>query len=39
MGAERATFLSDAEGRVAHVWEKVKGSGHAEADLEAARAL
>lgn len=39
MGVERATFLIDAEGRIAHVWEKVKVGGHAEAVLEAARAL
>ncbi|HWT64171.1 MAG TPA: thioredoxin-dependent thiol peroxidase [Ochrobactrum sp.] len=39
MGVERATFLIDAEGRIAHVWEKVKVAGHAEAVLEAARAL
>jgi len=39
MGVERATFLIDAEGRVAHVWEKVKVAGHAETVLEAARAL
>ncbi len=39
MGVERATFLIDAEGRVAHVWEKVKVAGHAEAVLDAARAL
>lgn len=39
MGVERATFLIDAEGRIAHVWEKVKVAGHAEAVLEASRAL
>ncbi|MBO1039236.1 thioredoxin-dependent thiol peroxidase [Brucella pituitosa] len=39
MGVERATFLIDAEGRIAHVWEKVKVAGHAEAVLDAARAL
>ncbi|KAA9361412.1 peroxiredoxin [Ochrobactrum quorumnocens] len=39
MGVERATFLIDAEGRIAHMWEKVKVAGHAEAVLEAARAL
>ncbi|TCQ82825.1 peroxiredoxin Q/BCP [Ochrobactrum sp. BH3] len=39
MGVERATFLIDAEGRIAHVWEKVKVAGHAEAVLEAAHAL
>ena len=39
MGVERATFLIDADGRVAHVWEKVKVAGHAQAVLKAARAL
>lgn len=39
MGIERATFLIDAEGRVAKVWRKVKVPGHVEAVLEAARAL
>ena len=39
MGVERATFLVDAEGRIARIWRKVKVAGHAEAVLEAARAL
>ena len=39
MGVERATFLVDREGRVARVWRKVSVKGHAEAVLEAARAL
>ncbi|ASV85391.1 redoxin family protein [Ochrobactrum quorumnocens] len=39
MGVERATFLIDVEGRIAHVWEKVKVAGHAEVVLEVARAL
>lgn len=39
MGIERATFLIDAEGKVAHVWRNVKVAGHAEAVLDAARAL
>ncbi|MFC7064948.1 peroxiredoxin [Brucella rhizosphaerae] len=39
MGVERATFLIDADVRIAHIWEKVKVAGHAEAVLEAARAL
>lgn len=39
MGIERATFLIDAEGRIARIWRKVKVPGHAEAVLEAARAL
>jgi len=39
MGVERTTFLIDAEGRVAKVWRKVKVPGHAEAVLEAAKAV
>jgi len=39
MGIERSTFLIDAEGRIAQVWRKVKVPGHAEAVLEAAKAL
>ncbi|GGF53793.1 peroxiredoxin Q/BCP [Mameliella alba] len=39
MGIERSTFLVDAEGRIAQEWRKVKVPGHAEAVLEAARAL
>ncbi|WP_296818861.1 thioredoxin-dependent thiol peroxidase [Brevundimonas sp.] len=39
MGIERATFLIDAEGRVARVWRKVSVKGHAAEVLEAARAL
>ncbi len=39
MGIERATFLIDAEGKVARVWRKVKVPGHAAEVLEAAKAL
>ncbi|MEM8787237.1 MAG: thioredoxin-dependent thiol peroxidase [Pseudomonadota bacterium] len=39
MGIERATFLIDAEGRIAQIWRKVKVPGHAEAVLEVAKAL
>jgi thioredoxin-dependent peroxiredoxin len=39
MGIERATFLIDGTGRVAQVWPKVSVKGHADAVLEAARAL
>jgi len=35
MGMERATFLIDEEGRIAHIWRKVKVKGHAEAVLKA----
>ena len=34
-GIQRATFLVDAEGRVAQVWPKVKPEGHAEEVLRA----
>lgn len=39
MGIERATFLIDADGRIARIWRKVKVAGHAEEVLAAARAL
>jgi peroxiredoxin Q/BCP len=39
MGMERATFLIDAEGRVARIWRKVKVPGHAGEVLKAAKAL
>jgi thioredoxin-dependent peroxiredoxin len=39
MGILRVTFLIDANGRIAHIWPKVKVEGHAEEVLEAARAL
>ena len=39
MGVERTTMLLDGEGRIARIWPKVKVPGHAEAVLEAARAL
>ena len=39
MGIERATFLIAADGTVAQVWRKVKVTGHAEAVLEAVKAL
>lgn len=39
MGIERATFLIDAEGRIAQIWRKVKVPGHAEAVLSAVEAL
>ena len=41
MGIQRATFLVDPEGRIAHVWPKVKALGHAAdvlATLDAIRA-
>jgi peroxiredoxin Q/BCP len=39
MGIERATFLIDAAGRIAHVWRKVKVPGHATEVLAAAKAI
>lgn len=39
MGIERSTFLIDANGMIAQEWRKVKVPGHAEAVLDAARAL
>ncbi len=39
MGMERTTFLVAADGAIAQVWRKVKVKGHAEAVLEAAKAL
>ena len=39
MGVERATFLVDAKGKLAGIWRKVKVTGHAEAVLEAVKAL
>ena len=38
-GIERATFLIGPDGKIAQVWRKVKVPGHAEAVLEAAKAL
>lgn len=39
MGIERATFLIGGDGRILQAWHKVKAKGHAEAVLEAAKAL
>lgn len=39
MGMVRTTYLIDAEGRIAQVWNKVKVKGHAEEVLAAAQAL
>lgn len=39
MGVERSTFLIDKDGTIAKAWRKVKVPGHAEAVLDAARAL
>ena len=39
MGVKRTTLLIGRDGRVAQVWENVKVPGHAEAVLDAAKAL
>ena len=39
MGVQRTTLLIGRDGRIAQVWENVKVPGHAEAVLEAAKAL
>ena len=39
MGIERSTFVIDGNGMIRHVWRKVKVPGHAEAVLEAVRAI
>lgn len=39
MGVERSTFLIGPDGRIAHVWRKVKVPGHAEEVLAAAKSL
>ncbi|MEM0908644.1 MAG: peroxiredoxin [Pseudomonadota bacterium] len=39
MGVERSTFLIDKDGNIAKAWRKVKVPGHAEAVLEAVKAL
>ena len=39
MGMVRTTYLVDAEGKIAQVWDKVKVKGHAEEVLAAAKAL
>jgi peroxiredoxin Q/BCP len=39
MGVERSTFVIDAQGRIAHVFAKVKPAGHAEAVARVVAAL
>lgn len=39
LGMVRTTYLVDAEGRIARVWDKVKVKGHAAEVLEAAKGL
>jgi peroxiredoxin Q/BCP len=39
MGIQRTTFLIDGSGKVVERWDKVKVPGHADAVLDAAKAL
>jgi thioredoxin-dependent peroxiredoxin len=39
MGIQRSTYLIDAEGKVAKVWQRVKVDGHDDQVLEAVKAL
>ena len=39
MGVERSTFIIDPQGKVAHVWRKVKVKGHVDAVLETLKSL
>lgn len=39
MGIQRATFLIDAQGKIARIWPKVKVPGHVQEVLEAAQGL
>jgi peroxiredoxin Q/BCP len=39
MGVVRTTFLIGRDGKIAHIWDKVRVKGHAQAVLAAARAL
>lgn len=39
LGIERSTFVVDREGKIAHVWRKVKVPGHVDEVLETVKAL
>jgi peroxiredoxin Q/BCP len=39
MGIERSTFVIDGQGVIRNAWRKVKVPGHADAVLEAVKAL
>jgi thioredoxin-dependent peroxiredoxin len=39
MGIERSTFLIDAQGKIAQIWNKVKVDGHTEEVMAALKAL
>lgn len=39
MGIERATYLIDTNGKISHMWRKVKVPGHVEEVLDAVKAM
>jgi peroxiredoxin Q/BCP len=39
MGIERATFLIDAKGKIAHIWRKVRVPGHVEDVLKVVKTI
>ena len=39
MGIQRTTFLINTEGKIQHIWNKVKVQGHAEEVLETVKQL
>ncbi|MCH2547584.1 MAG: thioredoxin-dependent thiol peroxidase [Alphaproteobacteria bacterium] len=39
MGIERSTFLIDTNGKISHIWNKVKVSGHAQDVLDCVKSL
>ena len=39
MGIQRSTFLINTEGKIQHIWNKVKVPGHAEEVLEEVKKL
>ena len=39
MGIQRSTFLINTEGKIQHIWNKVKVPGHAEEVLEVVKKL
>jgi peroxiredoxin Q/BCP len=39
MGIERSTFVIDADGKIAHVWRKVKVPGHVEEVLDVVKGM
>jgi peroxiredoxin Q/BCP len=39
MGIERATFLIDEQGKIAHIWRKVKVKNHVDEVMETINSL